>query len=290
VGLAGVETDGQYENAACADTSGDHHHNGLAGSWDAQLWATSNFNAAMKAQGIYQTGADAYWMSGANRWNHADTDAGYGLNRMIDRLNVGRDYVYDSTTTRLHSSGMYGIGFVANDAKSCEPSPGRFACLNFALASFYGQGVVPTMVSSVLWDPSDPDAPTIQATFKNWTTFFSAHRAILASPAVAHLVRPTTRSYEATAFLTAQPAAPERAFVSLYNPTNATVADKLAAPLYYAGIAPGTTVSVWQVTAGQAQPAFVRNATVGNDGGAIFDITLSISMPPLSYAFYSVTV
>lgn len=57
VGLAGVETDGQYENAACADDTGDHHHNGLGGSYDAQLANIQAFNAKMKAQGIYQTGA-----------------------------------------------------------------------------------------------------------------------------------------------------------------------------------------------------------------------------------------
>jgi len=58
VNLSGVETDGQYENAFCGDTGGDHRHNGGAGGFDAQLKATLDFNAAMKAQGIYQTGAD----------------------------------------------------------------------------------------------------------------------------------------------------------------------------------------------------------------------------------------
>ena len=68
VGLVGVETDGQYEGAACADTSGDHHHNGVAGSWHAQVAATADFNVRLKALGVYQTGADAYWWSGANKW------------------------------------------------------------------------------------------------------------------------------------------------------------------------------------------------------------------------------
>ena len=27
-GMQGLETDGQYESYACADESGDHHHNG----------------------------------------------------------------------------------------------------------------------------------------------------------------------------------------------------------------------------------------------------------------------
>ena len=79
VGLEGIETDGQYENAPCADTSGDHRHNGVAGSWQAQMFATADFNEKVKLQGLYQSGADAYEWSGANQWNHADTDAGFGL-------------------------------------------------------------------------------------------------------------------------------------------------------------------------------------------------------------------
>jgi hypothetical protein len=71
VGLSGVETDGQYEDYPCADSGGDHHHNGLEGSWDAQMAATAVFNEQMKGLGIYQTGADAYLFSGANLWNHA---------------------------------------------------------------------------------------------------------------------------------------------------------------------------------------------------------------------------
>ena len=59
--LSGVETDGQYENAFCGDEdeAGDHHHSGGAGSYDAQLKATIEFNVALKALGLYQTGADA---------------------------------------------------------------------------------------------------------------------------------------------------------------------------------------------------------------------------------------
>jgi hypothetical protein len=70
-GMVGVETDGQYENAYCGDDTGDHHHSGGAGSWHAQVQATAGFNTALKAIGGYQTGADAYWWSGANKWNHA---------------------------------------------------------------------------------------------------------------------------------------------------------------------------------------------------------------------------
>ena len=34
-----------------------------------------DFNKQLKARRAYQTGADGYVWSGANKWNHADTDA-----------------------------------------------------------------------------------------------------------------------------------------------------------------------------------------------------------------------
>jgi hypothetical protein len=71
VGFYGVETDGQFEGASCSDPT--HQHHGLDNSFDAQLKATQRFNNQLKARGLYQTGADAYVFSGANRWNAADT-------------------------------------------------------------------------------------------------------------------------------------------------------------------------------------------------------------------------
>lgn len=77
VGLSGIETDGQFESIPCADNEADHdhRHNGIAGGWSYGLQATLDFNIAVKGLGGYQTGADAYCFSGANKWNHADTDA-----------------------------------------------------------------------------------------------------------------------------------------------------------------------------------------------------------------------
>ena len=66
VGLGGLETDGQYEGAACTDQGHDHRHNGVAGSWAAQLEATRGFNRALKALGVEAIALQA---------DAADTDA-----------------------------------------------------------------------------------------------------------------------------------------------------------------------------------------------------------------------
>ena len=287
VNLSGIETDGQYESAACADEGGDHHHNGLAGSWHAQMAATSDFNHKLREQGLYQTGADAYFWSGAAKWNHADSDAGYSLSSLWERLSVGRDYVYDSTTTRLHSSGMYGLNDLEGASRQCDPSPGRLLCVDFALASFLGQGVIPDDVSPVLWDPSDPDAAAIRTIFSNWSSFFAAHRPVLTSAASVHIVRPSARAFEASAHLLSDATAPERALLTLYNPSSTAVAgEEIALNLYYAGFAPGTQVTVSQVSPSSAPSAPVKH-TVGVDGG-VFDIVLPVAMEPATYALFVV--
>ena len=55
-------------------------------------------------------------------WNHADTDAGYNLPSFWERLTVGRDYVYDSTTSRLHSSGVSSAGVCTRPWPCCSAS------------------------------------------------------------------------------------------------------------------------------------------------------------------------
>ena len=49
-GMTGLETDGQFENIACADDHHDHRHNGIEGSFSYQLEATLDFNKELKAR------------------------------------------------------------------------------------------------------------------------------------------------------------------------------------------------------------------------------------------------
>jgi len=293
-GMIGVETDGQYENAYCGDESGDHHHNGGVGSWHSQMTATAQFNIALKSIGAYQTGADAYSWSGANKWNHADTDAGYSLSSLWERLSVGRDYIYDSTTTRLHSSGMYGMNDISSASRQCDPSPGRLTCIDFALASFLGQGVVVDNVAASLWDPNDADAAILQSIFSAWSQFFISHRPILTSAASLHVVRPTSRSLEATLHLIPDTTSTERGMITIYNPSSvAFSAEVIPINLYYANYSPGNSVTITDVT--PIMPpgvAFYTNRRapsthiVGSDGGGLFDVLLSIDMPAMSHAHF----
>jgi hypothetical protein len=103
--------------------------------------ATASFNVALKALGGYQTGADAYLWSGANRWNHVDTDAGFRIPSFHEYVAVGRDYVYDSTVLRLHSSGGYLLFDLTRVTLNNSECPSRLSCIDLGLASFLGQGI-----------------------------------------------------------------------------------------------------------------------------------------------------
>lgn len=309
---------------------------------------TASFNEQMKQLNVYQTGADAYLFSGANFWNHADTDAGYSLPSFWERLTVGRDYVYDSTTSRLHSSGVSrALPFSQSPrarAPHLVPPPGaeiaglrrfehgrcraavRFGpCVRaarvprlrprvFLCAGDHNEpdGLIPRTCSRsstgglspsppppppplLQWAPSDPDAAAIEETYRNWTAYYVAHRPTFLGHASLHLRRPTSRAYEATAFLlnaadAAAAGSAERALAVLYNPALAPASDTLELSLYYAGFAPGAAVVVSRVFPGAAPPVWVLNATVGEGGAAeAYSVLVPFALPPRSYAMFSVS-
>lgn len=153
----------------------------------------------------------------------------------------------------------------------------------------------PTLHRLRQWAPSDPDAAAIEETYRNWTTYYITHRPTFLGHASLHLRRPTSRAYEATAFLlnaadAAAAGSTERALAILYNPTPVPSSDTLELPLYYAGFSPGAAVTVSRVYPGTASPTWVLDTTVGEAGAAeVYSILVPIDLPPQSYAMFSVS-
>ena len=265
VGLGGIETDGQFEGIPCADTSHGHHHNGIAGGWATQLDATLGFNKQLKARGLYQTGADGYVFSGAQRYNHADTDRFMKLSYPWERLTVSRLYTYDSTLTRLPTSGEIPVGDLVSDlaAPACDAHGGRLRCLDFALMSLAILAGQPYLHARRLYDPADPEADALRAILLRWTAFYKQYRSPRPSGApglltskMVHLRRPSARALEAAVHVTSDASSPGRALVAAINPTRHALTERLAVPLWYTGLAPGTKVQVHAVnTTGLAATA-----------------------------------
>ena len=188
-----------------------------------------------------QTGADAYRYSGANRWNHADTDA-FGHLPLWEQHEVGRMYVYDSTMTRLASSGQLGVNDLAAFSKSsCDGTNGRsrMLCFDFVLAGYWGWGVVGDFRAAKLYDAADPEAALLASTIKGWTSFYrnftkprpSGAAGVLLAEQI-HVKRPDSRSISAMASVTADTSLPERALLTALNPTLETKSENLTVPLY----------------------------------------------------------
>jgi hypothetical protein len=164
--------------------------------------STLDFNKALKGLGVYQTGADAFAFSGANKWNHADTDA-FGHLPFWPRATVGRMYIYDSTMNRVPASGQIGVNDLASSSQACG-APGtsaRVACFDWGLASGYAYGTIPSFRSATLWPTADPDASKLEANVKKWVSFFKRYRQLFAAGNMLHIRRPDSRGYEAVGFV-----------------------------------------------------------------------------------------
>lgn len=186
----------------------------------------------------------------------------------------------------------YGITDLAGQSLECGAAgtPARLACVDFALASMFGNGVLPNTMGPYLVHPSDADATAILSTFAAWNAFYDAHRGALAGWASLHLGRPTSRSVEATAHLSSGGGGgSEVALLALFNPAGAARQGSVGVSLYYAGLAPGAGVGVARVAPG-APNSWVRNATVGGDGavgGGAFEVVVEYALPPRSYALFT---
>ena len=111
---------------------------------------------------------------------------------------------------------------------------------------------------------------------------------------MVHIRRPDSRGIEAVVSVSADTSAAARAIFSVLNPTLSTVlAANVSVPLYYAGLKPGTAVTVTILTPGHnnacglLNKAAVQSAryVVGADaGGDIYAIVVNLALQPSSYA------
>jgi len=295
-GLTGLETDGQYEAIPCADKHGDHHHNGIEGGWAVGTDVTREFNVQLKVLGLYQTGADAYSFSGSNKWNHADTDAFSHLPTW-EQFTVGRMYIYDSTISRLPSSGQIGVHDLASLSKNCQGRT-RLLCFDFVLGTQYLMGSIPLFHAARLFDPADADAKALASIILKWTTFYKQYRGPRLSGAsgllvskLIHIYRPDSRHLEAVLHATSDNSTSDRAMLVIVNPTQQPLVDDISVDLYYTGLRPGSTVTVSQLNLSgydaASSPAFRKESgephVLGEDGAVFTGILLKLSLAPNSY-------
>ena len=181
-------------------------------------------------------------------------------------------------------------------------SAARMACFDYALASGYLYGTIPSFRAARLWDPADVDAAKLEATIKKWADFFKEHRDIFLAGHIIHIRRPDSRDFEAVAYVrTATANVTERALLSVLNPTQEFRTVNVTLPLYYAGFSTGDTVNVSLLPISSKPTSRIWTTmytrilsttihTVGGDGKGPYSIAVSCVLPPASYAVYSIEV
>lgn len=285
VSLGGLETDGEYESYPCSSTKGDHRHNGINGSFHAQLMTTLEFNQNLKQLGVFQTSADSLVFSGVNRWGFADTDAGSSNHLPLwEFLTLARNYVYDSTFYRTPASGFYGIADMSQlTFDNCGGAGvARMQCLNFALGSFLVSGFFPMVVADTIYPKGDPDAAAITKIFGQWYGFYKKYSAYLSSDLFLHAAPITSRTLEVTLHSRRNCQPGEGCLlVGLVNPTSFPISQLVPISVYYSGIKSGSTVTIVDITPPrpveeQARPDAI-DLVVGAKAGT-FEILLPVTV------------
>jgi len=254
---------------------------------------TLEFNIGLKKIGAYQSGADAFVFSGANRWNHADTDAGFHL-PFWEGLTMGRAYCYDSTYTRVPTSGQYmALDLAARAFDNCGGyGAARIECVNFGLGSFIVSGHFPVLLADYLFAPGDPDGPVLTKLFSTWFSFYKKWRPLLATDLFLHVAPVTSRTLEVTLHSRRNCRGGGEAcmIIGLVNPTSFPMKQNVPVSLYYSGVKVGATVTVLDITptkSGREAPA--ASFVVGAQGG-LYDILVPVTVGPRSFQALLVAV
>ena len=101
-----------------------------------------------------------------------------------------------------------------------------------------------------------------------------------------HIRRPDSRGYEAIAYM--QPSSSD-SIVSVFNPSQEAIRANVTVPLYYSGLAHGSTVNVATVALSTGAGGGAAAHAVGQEGKGMFDIVLPCELPPASYAIFKLT-
>ena len=71
--------------------------------------------------------------------------------------------------------------------------------------------------------------------------------------------------------------------IAVFNPTQEAIRTNITMPMYYAGLASGSTVTV-SLEAVSTGTGGGNTHTIGREGGGLYDISVPVQMPAASYA------
>ena len=246
-GMNVFENDGSYPGDCCASTVHPGHRSYEDSQW-RQWEIIRDFYRWCRAEGIYLTVPDWYFLNGSSKVAMGYTESNWSLPREYQEM-IERQNIFDGTAEKTPSMGWMHVPLMqyqgGGAAATIEPLHEHLDHYEQRLANLFGAGVQAAWRGERLYDTDET-----KAVVRKWVSFYKENRAILNSD-VIHLRRPDGRDWDG--MLHVNPAQTTCGLAMLYNPTPAEIARTLAIPLYYTGLTDEALVTI-----GQTQPTQVK--------------------------------
>jgi hypothetical protein len=237
-GMNVFENDGSYPGDYCASSEHPGHRGYLDSQW--QQWKImSDFYRWCRAEGIYLTVPDWYFLQGQSKTGMGYIETDWSLPRQYQPL-IERQDIYDGTWEKTPSMGWMHVPLMqyhgGGSEATVEPLNNNLAHYETRLADLLGAGVQAAWRGERLYDTEE----TLRAV-KRWVDFYKENRSILESD-IIHLRRPDGSDWDG--ILHVNPALKTRGLAMIYNPLDQTITREIKLPLYYTGLTDKTSVQV----------------------------------------------
>eukprot|EP01043_Picozoa_sp_COSAG02_P030944 COSAG02_NODE_1999_length_10148_cov_15.105483_6_plen_77_part_00 len=73
----------------------------------------------------------------------------------------------------------------------------------------------------------------------------------------------------------------------MFNPSQESIQTNVTVPMYYSGLASGSTVTVALDNVSTGSGGGTAHA-IGREGGGLYDIAVPVQLPPASYAVFKI--
>ncbi len=224
------ENDGPYPGDVCASSS----HPGHKGLDDAQ-WTQMNIQKGLyqtlNKMGVYINAPDWYFLDGTHKIAVGYREVNFSLSRE-QQIILNRQNIVDGTKEKIPSMGW---GFVpltkyqgGGPEAVLEPLQDHIKDYQQLMVQYFGAGI-----QACYRGPRLYDTETTRKMVSNTIDWYKKYRTILNADIIA-LRRADGRDWDG--WMHVDPSGANKAFVMLFNPTNAPMTKTLTIPMYYTGL------------------------------------------------------
>jgi hypothetical protein len=229
-GFDNFEHDGSYPGDICMSTAHPGHA-GLNDSQWKQFKVITDFYKWCRANGVYLTVPDWYFLNGSSKTAMGYRETNWSLPRRQQEI-IERQNIFDGTWEKTPSMGWMFVPLVEYQGggaeATIEPLNEHLPHYGQRLANLFGAGV-----QAAYRGPRLYDSPATLDLVKKWVGFYKKHRSILDSD-IIHIRRADGR--EIDAILHVNPEGKEKGLLMVYNPLDHPVRQILKVNVYYTGL------------------------------------------------------